>query len=336
MKASQESAKQTRMSALMSKKLIAEQVGQLVARANQRLQGYKKELKKLLLNHLEKEANNLRILAQNHITKEPCPDPSMSGRIRKLFQGPNTFELEIVQVLSDSFDQSFSHVYYDWMSKKRSEFIASMLEDAKPIQSETAKWHNFLASETLSAAPHQQLVSDTESLILHRTQHLPMAIGGPLVGVLAGGSAAGGAMAIGVSSFLLAGGLFALGALSVAGLVVGAVSIHKIFSGAAASSELSIRNNIVDAFLEQVRKLPQNKASFAELSLRALEPCAKLRDYFESTLLMQLVEVNTLHELDEKFRLEFNKLCTFVYMRDQLADMMSRLAEKLATFESAG
>jgi hypothetical protein len=77
----------------------------------------------------------------------------------------------------NQFDTTFSHVYYDWMARKRAEYLSSMLRDAKPIQSETAKWHSFLASETISA-PLQQIVSETESRIAHRTHHLPMAIGG--------------------------------------------------------------------------------------------------------------------------------------------------------------
>ena len=143
-----------------------------------------------------------------------------------------------------------------------------------------------------------------------------------------GVSAAASTIAVGaVTSALALGGVIFVAAVGIAGFIT-AVKISKSHGN---RSEDEVRTDVVNSLLSTLTSIKPN-----DLFLDALKPCRKIRDYVFSTLVMSLLGTvtssNLISRYQDDIRPDYQHLCQYIYMREELTEVVSSLSDILVSF----
>jgi len=248
---------------------------------------------------------------------------------------PSHVEKRVYDRIGSEFEEAFSNRYVDWLGEKRMKFTKFLLVRAKEIEKETTQWHMTLMGEALNAQIQRLFFRTEKTVTLYGTNYIQPYLG-PLSAVMVGSTTAAsalGGLLFGVMSAGAVGGL-AVAGVAIAGIVASAVGVSQLLKIARRKPTLHEEaNTAVDTFVGKM-KASQTTEEFQTFASRAVEPCALIRDYFESTLLVNLYDVSAGWLVKHDFlKVQYDELCQIIYLREQLQDIMTLISDTLNAFD---
>uniref|UniRef100_A0A6U1X0T1 VPS9 domain-containing protein n=1 Tax=Vannella robusta TaxID=1487602 RepID=A0A6U1X0T1_9EUKA len=310
----------------------------MLSKADQKIESYKADLTVLYRRIVSELEPELHIIARKHKTRIEYEENGKSW-IRNVIDNlksneASPFEEELYNTIMSHFASTFSREFADWITSVRLQFSKEILTEANGIQESV----NSLRKELTKS----DVTVEMDALLQQTEKHIgnmiaaQMSIAGPVVGLLATGVGVGvGAPLIlvgAVTGSIVTGGMLLLAGVAAAGLLSGLASfsyIQKINH----RTESDVRELVFTNAMTQLTKWPSSPG-YASFENKAVSSCVMVKELIQSTLMLSVVQVETLSKSIEVQSITYDDLCNFLYMRETLEAKIKDLCELMKQFDN--
>jgi len=318
---------------------LSKQINNLLVKADQKIEHYRKEFVKFYLNLIKDMELELQTIARKHKTKIPYEDNDKSW-IKNVLDNLTSkkmspFESELYRVIITHFASRFSVEFADWITSVRLKFSQEIVQEANGIQESVNSLRNEVTKADISV--------EMDSLLKQTEKHIgnmvaaQLSIAGPVVGLLATGVGVGVGTPLfligAVTGTIMTSGMVLLAGVAAAGILGGIFSFGYVQT-INSKKEEDVRESVFESAIRHLRRWPDSgNPHYVNFSTKALSSCIQVKELVQSTLMLSVVQVETLLSKFDVASIQYEDLCNFLYMRETMENKIKSLCDLMAQFD---